>query len=63
MSVQAVDEGLYGGLVEMAQVGCALPGLLTQHQGLRVDQAEGVDDDLALDGLYRIDDDGDGAGR
>ncbi|KAH0294814.1 hypothetical protein KCU62_g420, partial [Aureobasidium sp. EXF-3399] len=29
---------------------------------LRVDQAEGIDDDLALDGLDGIDDNGDGAG-
>jgi hypothetical protein len=28
---------------------------------LRVDQPEGVDDDLAFDGLDRVDDDGDGA--
>lgn len=46
----------------MAQVGCTLSRLLTQHQRLRVDETEGVNDDLSLDGLYGIDDDGDSAG-
>jgi hypothetical protein len=31
------------------------------HERLRVDQSEGVDDDLAFDGLDWVDDDGDGA--
>lgn len=61
VSVEAVDQGLDGGLVEVAQVGCALARLLAKHEGLRVDQAEGIDDDLALDGLDGIDDDGDGS--
>ena len=58
-----MDEGLDGGLVEVAEVGGALPRLLAQHECLRVDEAEGVDDNFALDGLDRVDDDGDGAGR
>lgn len=43
----------------MAQVTRALPGLLTKHKGLGVDQAEGVNDNLALDGLNGVDDNGD----
>lgn len=33
---------------------------LPEHEGLWVDEAESVDDDLALDGLDGIDHDGDG---
>ncbi len=61
VSVEAVDEGLYRRLVEMTQVGRALPRLLTKHQRLWVDEPEGIDDDLALHGLDRIHDDGNGA--
>lgn len=39
-----------------------MAGLLTQHQGLRVDEAEGVDNDLALDRLDGVDNDSNGAG-
>jgi len=45
----------------MSHVRCGLSGLLSEHESLRVDEAEGVDDDLALDGLDRVNDDGDGA--
>ena len=61
MAVEAVDEGLDGGFVEVAEVGGRLARLLAHHQHLRVDEAEGVDDDFALDGLDGVDDDGDGA--
>lgn len=61
LTVEAVDERLDGGLVEVADVGGGLARLLPQHVGLREDEAEGVDDDLALDGLDGVDDDGDGA--
>ena len=61
MPVEAVDERLDGGLVQVAEVGGRLPGLVAHHERLRVDEAEGVDDDLALDGLDGVDDDGDGA--
>lgn len=60
--VKAVDQGLDGGFVKVADVGGGLPGFLAEHEGLRVDEAEGVDDHLALDGLDGVDDDGDGAG-
>jgi hypothetical protein len=63
VAVQAVDERLDRGLVEVADVGSGLAGFVTHHQGLRVDEAEGIDDDLALDGLDGVDYDGDGAGR
>jgi hypothetical protein len=45
----------------MSDVGCGLSGLLSEHESLRVDEAEGVNDDLALDGLDRVNDDGDSA--
>jgi hypothetical protein len=35
---------------------------LSEHESLRVDETEGVNDDLALDGLNRVNDDGDSAG-
>lgn len=57
-----MDKCLNRGLVQVAKVGRALSGLLTQHEGLRVDQTEGIDDNLALDGLNGIDDNGDSAG-
>ena len=46
----------------MSDVGCGLPGFLSEHEGLRVDEAESVDDDLALDGLDGVDDHSDSAG-
>lgn len=61
MTVEAVDEGLDGGLVEVADVGRCLAGLVAHHEGLRVDEAEGVDDNFSLYGLDGVDDDCDGA--
>lgn len=63
VAVQAVDEGLNGRFVQVAQVGGGLAGFLPKHEGLRVDEAEGIDDDFAFDGLNGVDDDGDGARR
>lgn len=62
MSVEAVNEGLYRRFVQMTRVRRALSGLLTQHEGLWVDESESIDDDLSLHGLYGIDDHGDGTG-
>ena len=45
----------------MTDVGSSLSRLVAHHECLRVDQAEGIDDDLALDGLNGVDYDGDGA--
>ena len=50
-----------GRLVEVTQVRSALSRLLTEHEGLWVDQSESINNDLALDRLYRIDDHGDGS--
>ena len=63
VAVQAVDERLDRRFVEVAKVGGGLAGFLAHHKGLWVDEPEGVDDDFALDGLDRVDDDGDGAAR
>lgn len=60
--IQPVDKGLDGGFVEVSEVGCGLAWFLPEHEGLRVDEAEGVDDDFAFDGLDGVDDDGDSAG-
>ena len=57
-----MDQGLDTGCVEVAEVGGGLSRFLPEHEGLRVDEAEGVDDDFAFDGLDGVDDDGDGAG-
>lgn len=45
----------------MANVARCLARLLAHHHALGVDEAEGVDNDLALDGLDGVDDDGHGA--
>lgn len=49
MSVEAVDESLYRGFVEMSEIRGRLPRLMTHHQNLRIDEAECIDDDFALD--------------
>ena len=46
----------------MSQVRCALARLLAEHERLWVDEAEGINDDLALDGLDGVDDNSDGSG-
>ena len=62
MSIQAMYQGLNTGFVQMSKVGGCLAWFLAEHEGLRVDKAEGVDDDFAFDGLDGVDDDCDGAG-
>ena len=52
---------LDGGLVQVADVGGGLAGFLAHEQELGVDEAEGVNDDLALHGLDRVHHDGNGA--
>ena len=61
VSVEAVDEGLDGRLVQVSDVGGRLARLVAHHEGLRVYESEGVDDDFAFYGLDGVDDDGDGA--
>lgn len=63
MSVEAVDKSLDRRFVEVTQVGSALSWFLAQHQGLGVDKSECVNDNLALDGLYGVNNDGDGSRR
>lgn len=58
MSVETVYEGLDGRLVEMTQVRCALTRFLTKHKRLRVDESESIDDNLSLDGLNGINNNG-----
>ena len=57
-----MDERLNGRLIEVAQVGCRLAGLLTEHERLGVDEAESVDHDLALDGLNGVNNHSDSTG-
>ena len=59
--VEAVDEGLDRGFVQVPQIGRRLPRLLPQHHGLRVDEPERVDHDFAAHRLDGVDDDRDGA--
>lgn len=61
VAVEAVDEGLDRGLVQMADIGGGLAGFVAHHEGLWVYQAEGVDDDFALDRLDGVNHDGNGA--
>ena len=58
MSVEAVDKGLNRRLIQVTQVGSTLAWLLPEHKRLRVDKSEGIDDDLALDGLDGVNYDG-----
>ena len=46
----------------MTEIRGRLTGFLAHHEGLRIYEAEGVNDDFSLDGLDGVDDDGDGAG-
>ena len=54
---------LNGRFLKMAQVGRGLSGFMAEHHRVRVDESKGVDDNLALHTLNRIDDHGDGALR
>lgn len=60
MPVQTMYEGLYARFVQVAQVTRRLARFLAEHERLRVDKAESIDDDFAFDGLDGVDDDGDG---
>lgn len=54
MAVETMNQRLDGRLVQVANVGGGLAGLLIEEHQLRVDGAEGVNHDLALDGLDGI---------
>ena len=43
----------------MSDVRCCLARLTTSYDGLRVDKAEGIDDDLAFNGLDGVNDNSD----
>lgn len=55
VAVEPVDERLDGGLVQVANVGGCLPGLLVQEHQLRVDSPEGINHHLALHRLDGVD--------
>ena len=38
---------------------CSIPGLLSEHHHVGVDQSESIDDDFSFDALNGVDDDGD----
>ena len=59
MSVEAVNESLYGGFVDMSDVRCRLAGLLTSDDSLGLDKAECVDDDFSFHGLDWVNNDSD----
>jgi hypothetical protein len=56
-----VDECLDGGLIQVSKVRGTLTWLLAEHEGMWVDEAEGINDDFTLDGLDGVNNDGDGA--
>lgn len=60
VTVQTVNQSLDRGFVQVAQVGCRLTRFLAHDDSLRLDETEGVNDNLALHGLDRIDDNGNG---
>jgi hypothetical protein len=59
VSIQAVNKGLYRGLVNMSDVGGRLARFPSRNDGMGVDEAEGIDYDLSLNGLYGVDNNGD----
>lgn len=58
-----MNQGLNRRFVKVSEVASALARLLAKHEGLGVDKSEGINDNLALDGLNGIDDDSDGSSR
>lgn len=62
LSIEAVNESLNGRLMKMSDVGGGVPGLCAKHLKLRGNKAEGIDDNLALHRLYRINNDSNGTG-
>lgn len=59
MPIQSVDQGLDAGLVDVPDVRCRLTGLLASEDCMRVNEPEGVNDDLSFDGLNGVDHDRD----
>lgn len=59
--VQAVDECLDRRLIQVTQIGCGLPRLLTHDHSLGLNKSESINNNFALDGLDRVNDNGDSA--
>lgn len=59
MAIETVNKSLYGGFVQMSQVGGSLSWFVTHHECLRVDQPKCINHNFAFYRLYRIDDDSD----
>lgn len=63
VSVETMNKRLDRWLIQVAQVRCCLPGLLAHDNGLGLDQTERINDDLALNRLYRINNHSNGTRR
>ena len=59
MSVEAVNKGLYGGLVDVADVRSGLPSLTACDESMGVDKAESINDNLSLHTLNGVNHNGD----
>jgi len=59
MLVQSSGKGHETRLLNMPNIGRSLPGLKTLHDHSGLNRSESIDDNLALDGLNRVDDDTD----
>ena len=56
MSIQSMDERLYRWFVDMANVRRRLSGFTSRDNGMRINEAEGINDHFPLHRLDRIDD-------
>ncbi len=62
MSVKTMDKSLDRWFVEVTQVGGCLSGLLSEHERLRIDESESVNNDLSFHRLNWVYNDGNGSG-
>ena len=53
VSIQSVNKGLNAGLVNVTDIRGGLSRLLSQNNGVRVDETEGINYNFPLDGLDR----------
>eukprot|EP00978_Attheya_sp_CCMP212_P048675 scaffold559185_cov55-Attheya_sp.AAC.1 len=60
MTIESMDEGLNARLVEVTNVARRLTGFLSEHHELWINEAKAVNDDLSLDTLDGVNDEGDG---
>ena len=61
VSIETVDEGLNGRLVNVSYIGRSLTSFAARNHGLGLDESESVDYNLALDRLNGVNHDGYGA--